>query len=168
MEKDIKQEAKDTKTVTQDTTVANPNIPNRNFSKDSRPPMRGGRRPQRSDKERVKPEFDTKIIGIRRVTRVASGGRRFTFSVAVVSGDLKGKTIPMFKFNEKGTLVSLSESEAVGQILGNTLVQGPSARIMYRSLYRIHQSKIHGVGKTLLITAKDAFARQVNPRIKFF
>lgn len=51
----------------------------------------GSRRPQRSDKERVKPEFDTKIIAIRRVTRVASGGRRFTFSVAVVSGDRKGK-----------------------------------------------------------------------------
>ena len=45
----------------------------------------GGRRPQRFGAERVKPEFDTKIIGIRRVTRVASGGRRFTFSVAVVS-----------------------------------------------------------------------------------
>jgi small subunit ribosomal protein S5 len=59
-------------------------------SRDSRSP-RGGRRPQRSDKERVKPEFDTKIIGIRRVTRVASGGRRFTFSVAVVSGDKKGR-----------------------------------------------------------------------------
>jgi small subunit ribosomal protein S5 len=52
---------------------------------------RGPRRPQRSDKERVKPEFDTKIIAIRRVTRVAAGGRRFTFSVAVVSGDRKGR-----------------------------------------------------------------------------
>jgi small subunit ribosomal protein S5 len=51
----------------------------------------GNKRPQRTDKERVKPEFDTKIIAIRRVTRVASGGRRFTFSVAVVSGDKKGK-----------------------------------------------------------------------------
>lgn len=54
-------------------------------------PSRGGRRSGRSDKERVKPEFDTKIIAIRRVTRVASGGRRFTFSVAVVSGDRKGR-----------------------------------------------------------------------------
>lgn len=52
---------------------------------------RPSRRPQRADKERVKPEFDTKIISIRRVTRVASGGRRFTFSVAVVSGDKKGR-----------------------------------------------------------------------------
>lgn len=61
------------------------------FSRDSRNNRGGSRRPQRTDKERVKPEFDTKIIAIRRVTRVASGGRRFTFSVAVVSGDRKGK-----------------------------------------------------------------------------
>ncbi len=58
---------------------------------DGRPPQRGPRRPQRGQQERVKPEFDTKIIAIRRVTRVASGGRRFTFSVAVVSGDRKGR-----------------------------------------------------------------------------
>lgn len=51
----------------------------------------GNRRPPRQDKERIKPEFDTKIIDIRRVTRVAAGGRRFTFSVAVVSGDHKGR-----------------------------------------------------------------------------
>lgn len=51
-------------------------------------PRSGG---PREMKERVKPEFDTKIISIRRVTRVASGGRRFSFSVAVVSGDKKGR-----------------------------------------------------------------------------
>lgn len=51
----------------------------------------GSRRPERSGRERVKPEFDTKIINIRRVTRVAAGGRRFSFSVAVVSGDKKGR-----------------------------------------------------------------------------
>jgi small subunit ribosomal protein S5 len=55
-------------------------------SRDSRP-RRGG--PRGAD--RVKPEFDTKMIDIRRVTRVAAGGRRFTFSVAVVSGDRKGR-----------------------------------------------------------------------------
>src|SRR3989344_5041263 len=39
---------------------------------------------------RVKPEFDQQIINIRRVTRVASGGRRFSFSVALVAGNRKG------------------------------------------------------------------------------
>ncbi|MFA6300833.1 MAG: 30S ribosomal protein S5 [Candidatus Paceibacterota bacterium] len=39
---------------------------------------------------RVKPEFDQKILNIRRVTRVVAGGRRFSFSVALVAGDGKG------------------------------------------------------------------------------
>jgi len=39
---------------------------------------------------RVKPEFDQKILNIRRVTRVVAGGRRFSFSVAIVAGDRKG------------------------------------------------------------------------------
>jgi small subunit ribosomal protein S5 len=47
---------------------------------------RGPRRP-----ERVKPEFDQKILSMRRVTRVVAGGRRFSFSVALVAGDRKGK-----------------------------------------------------------------------------
>ena len=39
---------------------------------------------------KVKPEFDQKILNIRRVTRVVAGGRRFSFSVALVAGDRKG------------------------------------------------------------------------------
>ena len=40
---------------------------------------------------KVKPEFDQKILNIRRVTRVVAGGRTFSFSVAIVAGDKKGK-----------------------------------------------------------------------------
>lgn len=39
---------------------------------------------------RVKPEFDTKIVDIRRVTRVVAGGKRFNFSVALIAGNRKG------------------------------------------------------------------------------
>ncbi len=56
----------------------------REFRKNSRKPA-----PRRE--ARVKPEFDQKIISIRRVTRVVTGGRRFSFSVAVVIGDRKGR-----------------------------------------------------------------------------
>lgn len=54
---------------------------------------RGGRGGARTGepRERVKPEFDSKMIDIRRVTRVSSGGRRYSFSVAVVAGDRKGR-----------------------------------------------------------------------------
>src|SRR3989338_985849 len=47
-----------------------------------------GRRPARRD--RIKPEFDQKIVSLRRVTRVMAGGRRFSFSVALVAGNKKG------------------------------------------------------------------------------
>lgn len=43
-----------------------------------------------SSYDRPKPEFDQKILDIRRVTRVVAGGRRFSFSVALVAGDKKG------------------------------------------------------------------------------
>jgi small subunit ribosomal protein S5 len=54
--------------------------------KNARRPRRGGRR-----EERARSEFDQKMIDIRRVARVVAGGRRFSFSVAVVIGNRKGK-----------------------------------------------------------------------------
>lgn len=50
---------------------------------------RGGSRGPRAPRE--KPEFDSKTISIRRVTRVVSGGRRFTLSVAIIAGDRNGR-----------------------------------------------------------------------------
>ncbi len=41
--------------------------------------------------KREKPEFDQKIVSLRRVTRVMAGGRRFSFSAAIVIGDRKGR-----------------------------------------------------------------------------
>ncbi len=40
--------------------------------------------------DRKPPEYDQKIIDIRRVARVAAGGRRFNFRVALVIGNRKG------------------------------------------------------------------------------
>lgn len=57
-----------------------------NDRRNPRRPRRGGRR-----EERVRSEYEQKIISIRRVTRVMAGGRRFSFSVAIVIGNKKGK-----------------------------------------------------------------------------
>lgn len=53
--------------------------------------MRKNKRRSSKRPERVKSEFDQKTISVRRVTRVSSGGRRFTFSVAIIIGNRKGK-----------------------------------------------------------------------------
>ena len=52
-------------------------------------PRKGGPR-EGGRFERARPEFDSKMIQIRRVTRVVAGGRRFSFSVAMVAGNRKG------------------------------------------------------------------------------
>lgn len=53
--------------------------------------QRGGGDRKGRREPRAKPEFDQKIIDIRRVTRVSSGGRRFSFAVTIVAGDKKGR-----------------------------------------------------------------------------
>jgi small subunit ribosomal protein S5 len=57
-----------------------------------KPDGRNGRdgRPARTFADRPKPEFDQKVIDIRRVTRVVAGGRRMSFAVALAIGDGKG------------------------------------------------------------------------------
>lgn len=77
-----------------DTTTVKPKI---NTSEGSKPDFKnrggrreGGERKPRSFFEKPKPEFDQKIVSIRRVTRVVAGGRRMTFAVAIAIGDKKG------------------------------------------------------------------------------
>lgn len=52
---------------------------------------RGGGRGRGRREEKPRSEFDQKIIALRRVARVVAGGRRFSFSAAVVAGDRKGR-----------------------------------------------------------------------------
>ena len=61
---------------------------------------RGGnsRGPRRD--ARQKPEFDQKIVSLRRVVRVTSGGRRFAFSACVVAGNKKGMVGVGFAWNQ--------------------------------------------------------------------
>lgn len=52
---------------------------------------RNRRGPSRRRDDKPRSEFDQKIIQLRRVSRVVAGGRRFSFSAAVVAGDRKGR-----------------------------------------------------------------------------
>lgn len=82
--------------------VAGPRGPRTNGPRSPRGAQRGGNRPgQKGDRrddrrpnsrmERPKPEFDQKSIAVRRVARVVAGGRRFSFAVAMIIGDKKGR-----------------------------------------------------------------------------
>ncbi|MEA3399259.1 MAG: 30S ribosomal protein S5 [Patescibacteria group bacterium] len=61
------------------------------MDKDKKNNNRGGfKGRKRGHFKRPKPEFEQKMISIRRVTRVVKGGRRMTLAVAMAIGDQKG------------------------------------------------------------------------------
>ncbi|MBY0539460.1 30S ribosomal protein S5 [Patescibacteria group bacterium] len=51
----------------------------------------GNRRSGGKREDRPRSEFDQKTLLLRRVARVTAGGRRFSFSAAIVIGDRKGR-----------------------------------------------------------------------------
>jgi len=81
------------KDAPQEATVSAPSVadtpaPSRVGDGQRREPRRNERR--RARPERVKPEFDEKLLALKRVARVSKGGRRFNFSAAVVVGNRRG------------------------------------------------------------------------------
>ena len=82
----------------------------------------------------------------------------------------KGKPLQSFRFHDYGSLISLSKTGSVGQLLdtvfGDINVQGGIARYMYLSLYRLHQKTLFGSYKLMFILLKDFFNKTTSPKLK--
>ena len=88
-----------------------------------------------------------------------------------VRARLKNKALPTFKYRDFGNLVNLSEYGTVGNLtgmLGNRSVylEGLFARLMYRSLYKMHLKALHGTSKMALGMMADMITQRTEPRIK--
>lgn len=98
--------------------------------------------------------------------RAQVASQQATFMVDAIEARLKQSDQPIFKFIDKGSLVSLSKNKAVGELMGQVNVQGFVAKSMYISLYRMHQATIYGYAHAGLLTAKDFVTRKIAPKIK--
>jgi NADH dehydrogenase len=84
---------------------------------------------------------------------------------------LAGEPLPAFRFHDFGSLVSLGELSAVGSLMGrlvggSLLIQGLIARLMYASLYKLHQVSIHGVVRVAFDTVGRLLRERLEPRVK--
>lgn len=91
--------------------------------------------------------------------------------VRTVDARREGRPLPAFRFRDYGSLVSLGELSAVGNLMGrlvgrNLFVQGLIARLMYASLYKLHQRSLHGSFAVALDTLGRFVRRRVEPRVK--
>ncbi len=104
----------------------------------------GSRRgPRPESKERVKPEFDSKIIDIRRVTRVTSGGRRMSFSVTVVAGDKKGKVgVGLGKANDTSLAIDKATRDAKNNMIKVPMTMNRSIAHLVSAKYNSAEAMI--------------------------
>jgi len=88
-----------------------------------------------------------------------------------VAARLDGRPLPEFRFRDFGSLVSLGELSAVGNLMGaliggSLLIQGLIARLMYASLYKLHQISLHGIVRVVFDTLGRILRGRLEPRVK--
>jgi len=80
------------------------------------------------------------------------------------------KSLPIFHYNDHGSLISLSHYQTVGNLMGrrtkNFLIEGMLARIAYLSLYRGHQVALYGLWRVALLMFANLLTHQIRPRLK--
>jgi len=84
---------------------------------------------------------------------------------------LANKPLKRFQYKDFGSLVSLGEFSTVGSMMGgligeNLMIQGYFAKIMYMSLYKLHELAIHGIVKVFLATLARLITQRTEPRVK--
>jgi NADH dehydrogenase len=84
---------------------------------------------------------------------------------------IAGRPLPRFVYRDRGSLISLSRFNVVGNVVGRLtghsfVIEGALARLLYTSLYRMHLVALHGVMRTVLDTIAQWARRRTIPRVK--
>lgn len=88
-----------------------------------------------------------------------------------IRAQLDGGKKKVFQYKDHGSLVSLANYSTVGSLMGNLsrgtlFIEGRLARIVYISLYRMHQLAVHGYIKTGLLMLSGSINRWLKPKLK--
>ena len=103
--------------------------------------------------------------------RAQAAHQQASHLLKVLTAIRAGKTPPAFIYRDKGSLVSLSRYSTVGSLMGNLskgsmMIEGRLARIVYVSLYRLHQVALHGYFHTILLSLVGHINKVIRPRLK--
>jgi NADH dehydrogenase len=87
--------------------------------------------------------------------RAQAAHQQASFMVKQIRAVMEGKKLGTYTYRDFGSLVSLGKYSTVGNLMGfvigrSMFIEGHFARLMYRSLYKMHEAALHGGGRTLL------------------
>ncbi|GAC17336.1 NAD(P)/FAD-dependent oxidoreductase [Paraglaciecola arctica] len=83
----------------------------------------------------------------------------------------KSKPLINYRYTDYGSLVHLSKYSTVGSLMGSLsnssmFIEGRIARLVYISLYNMHQFAVHGWRKGLLVLLSRKLSNIVGPKLK--
>jgi NADH dehydrogenase len=103
--------------------------------------------------------------------RAQAAHQQASHMVGQVRRRLHGRPLAPWRYRDFGSLVSLGEYSTVGNLMGsltggNLWLEGWFARMMYLSLYKMHELALHGFWKMALDTAARIITRRTEPHVK--
>lgn len=103
--------------------------------------------------------------------RAQTAHQQATHVLGQIRRRLKGRPLQPFVYRDFGSLVSLGHYSTVGNLMGfivgkSMFIEGWFARLMYRSLYKMHQRALHGWTKVALETFARSLTRRTEPHVK--
>ena len=90
---------------------------------------------------------------------------------AQIENLVQGKPLKAYRYRDFGSLVSLGKFSSVGSMMGgliggSLMIDGFFAKIMYLSLYKLHQLALHGWVKVILDTISRLIHRRTDSIVK--
>jgi len=103
--------------------------------------------------------------------RAQAAHQQASHVAAQIRRRMAGKALKPYRYRDFGSLVSLGEYSTVGNMMGgliggNLMIEGLFARLMYVSLYKMHELALHGVVKVSLDTLARLITRRTEPHVK--
>jgi NADH:ubiquinone reductase (H+-translocating) len=104
--------------------------------------------------------------------RAQAAHQQSSLLVKTVKARVAGKeSLPEFHYRDYGSLVNLGKYSTVGSLMGavaggSMYIQGLFARVMYRSLYKMHLMALHGVLAVIVHTIGRIISRRTEPHVK--
>ncbi|HYN64711.1 MAG TPA: NAD(P)/FAD-dependent oxidoreductase, partial [Candidatus Limnocylindrales bacterium] len=103
--------------------------------------------------------------------RAQAAHQQASHVAAQIKRRLSNKPLQPYRYRDFGSLVSLGEYSTVGNMMGglmggSLMIEGAFARLMYVSLYKMHELALHGFPKMALDTLARLITRRTEPHVK--
>jgi NADH:ubiquinone reductase (H+-translocating) len=103
--------------------------------------------------------------------RAQAAHQQASHLVGQIERRLRDQPLRAYQYRDFGSLVSLGHYSTVGSLMGGLIggsfmIEGHFARLMYQSLYKMHELALHGWWKVALSTLARLITRRTEPHVK--